>query len=83
MTAATIAAAVVITRITTPVTAGGAVTGAVANFAWLGFIDFQEAASEFFTIKLIDGCRSLGVSRHLDKRESSGAPRVVVFDYIC
>ena len=81
MAAATVAA-VVSTRITTPVTAGVAVTGTVANFAWLSFVDFQEAATEFFTIELIDSCRSLGVSGHLDECESSRAPRVAVFDYV-
>ena len=52
---------VVTTTITTAVTAKVASAGAIAIFAWLGFIYFQSAAAEFFTIELFNSCRSFCV----------------------
>lgn len=85
MTAATIAATVTttVTTATAAIAAEVAATATAAIFAWLGFIDFQGAATEFLTIELVDGCQSLGVGRHLDEREASGPPRFAIFDYAC
>jgi hypothetical protein len=86
MTAATIAATVTTTVTTATAAIAAEVTATTATaaiFAWLGFIDFQSATTEFLTIELVDGCQSLGVGRHLDEREASGPPRFAIFDYAC
>ena len=83
MTAATIAALATATETTSVPAEVAATAGAVAIFAWLGFIDFQSTAAEFLTIELVDSCQSLGVGRHLDEREASGPPRFAIFDYAC
>jgi hypothetical protein len=52
-------------------TTSATTTGAAAILTWSGFVNFQHATAQFFSVELIDSCGRLFVCRHLNKCESS------------